>query len=187
MISRYVVKHEASQEGGCKSSMNVKLLADIPCFIGNRSRLTGPLAGDGSHGWLSSSSGHDKPLPDVWVDLRIVLCSWLLLVLTSSTSDWARWDHLHVQQRGQVPRGFEHSWLAMGVEARADTCLSIVAKTSCGSSSIVQHWRDYSAPTRLVQIKTHTSVSRQHTLHDPLDWPSIATKTAPTYSLSKEP
>jgi len=84
MRSRHVVKHEESQEGGCKSSMSVKLLTDIPCFIGNRLRLTGPLAGDGSHGEMSSSSGHDKPLPDTCVDIRIDLSSWLLLVSTSS-------------------------------------------------------------------------------------------------------
>ncbi|KAH0285421.1 hypothetical protein KCU62_g7603, partial [Aureobasidium sp. EXF-3399] len=63
--------------------MNFKLLADTPCFIGNRSQLTGPLAGDGSHGWLSSSSGRDKHLPDVcgpWDRLVLLAASCLDLI-----------------------------------------------------------------------------------------------------------
>lgn len=53
--------------------MSVKLLADSSSFIGNRLRLSGSLAGDRSHGEMSSSSGHDKPLTDVCVDLEIAL------------------------------------------------------------------------------------------------------------------
>jgi len=60
MLSRYVVKHEASQEGGGKSSMNVKLMSQIPCYIGNRLLLTKPLAGDRCDDKQSSSSGRVK-------------------------------------------------------------------------------------------------------------------------------
>jgi len=143
-ISRHVVKHEASQEGGCNSSMNVKLLADIPCFIGNRVRLTGPLAGDGSHGELSSR--HDKPLHQN----RVVL----LTVLVSSSSSllshhfWASLIIPRQQTNGQdKPVGRHNSRVegrrsGYGLAGEAQSSVSSAESTQRESSS---HYVYYTA------------------------------------------